>query len=287
MLVLHGPDGAEVARDDDGGEGLNAWLEYQASAAGPHYVEARGFVDEAEGRYAIAVTPGEVGSSPDGAEPLMTSGDPRISTIGAEGDVDWFVVELVEGRPYRINVESMDPSPLADPYLTLYDANGNQVAEDDDGGRALNAYLNFASPTGGPYFLAVSSFNDTGEGRYQVRISDTDVPGHPYTDEVLDPTDDSRASRIEMPGDLDSYRVSLESGVTYVIEARASGEHGLADPFVAVFNAENTRVTSDDDSGGGRNARLRFRPRESGDFLIQVSGLGGATGDYEVRIVRR
>jgi hypothetical protein len=61
----------------------------------------------------------------------------------------------------------------------------------------------------------------------------------------------------------------------------------LADPFVAIFNAENTRVTSDDDSGGGRNARLRFRPRESGDFLIQVSGLGDSIGDYEVRIVRR
>jgi hypothetical protein len=287
MVVLYGPDGAEVARDDDGGEGLNAWLEYQAASAGPHYVEARGFLEDAEGRYAIALIPGEVGSSPDAAEALMTNGDPRVSTIGADGDVDWFVVELVEGRPYRINVESMDPSPLADPYLTLYDASGNQVAEDDDGGRALNAYLNFASTTGGPYFVAVSSFNDSGTGRYQVRITDTDVPGHAYTDEMLDPTDDSRASRIDMPGDLDDFRVSLESGATYIIDVRATGRHPLGDPFVAILNDEDTRISSNDDGGGGRNARLRFRPSASGDFRIQVSGPGGATGGYEVQIVRR
>ena len=56
-LVLYGPDGAEIARDDDGGEGLNAWLEYQATAAGAYYVEARGFIEDAEGRYALSITP--------------------------------------------------------------------------------------------------------------------------------------------------------------------------------------------------------------------------------------
>jgi len=266
---------------------LNSWLEYQAAAAGPHYIEARGYVDDAEGRYAVAVTAGEVGAAPDGAEVLSSIGDPRAATIGADGDVDWFVVELVEGRPYRINVESLDPNPLADPMLTVYDAQGNPVASDDDGGRGLNSYLNFASATGGPYFLAVSAFGDTGTGRYQIRVTDTDVPGHPYTDEMLDSADDARVSRIEMPGDLDNYRVTLEGGATYVIDVAGAGEHPLADPFLAIVNDENTRLTSDDDSGGGLNARLRYRPEATGDFLLQVSGLGGSTGDYEIKIVRR
>ena len=59
---------------------------------------------------------------------------------------------------------------------------------DDDGGRGLNSYLNFASPTGGPYFVGVSSYVEDGTGRYQLRVSDTDVPGHAYTDELLDAT---------------------------------------------------------------------------------------------------
>jgi hypothetical protein len=287
-LVLYGPDGAELARDDDGGEGLNARLEYQAVAAGPHYVEARGFSDEATGRYALSLTAGEIGASADEADTIQANGDPRVSIIGAAGDADWFAIDLVEGRPYRFSVEGVDPDPLADPYLTLYNAQGEEIAHDDDGGAGLNAYLSFASPTGGTHFIGISSASDADTGRYQVRVVDTDVPGGIYTDEYLDASaGDDRASRIEMPGDIDSFRVSLEAGVRYVIDVRGAGDYPLADPFVALLNEEGTRIASDDDSGEGLDARLRFRPETSGDFIIQVSGLGGTVGGYQVVIARR
>ncbi|MEZ5994252.1 MAG: PPC domain-containing protein [Hyphomonadaceae bacterium] len=286
-MVLYGPDGAEIARDDDGGEGLNAWLEYQAAASGAYFVEARGFSEQAEGRYVLTLTPGEVGSTPDSAEALQPNGDPRISMIGAEGDTDWFAIDMVEGRPYRFNLTGAEPGALADPYLTLYDSEGNQVAADDDGGTGVNAYLSYASPTGGPHFAAVSSFGDTGTGRYQLRVTDTDVPGSIYTDEFLDAAADDRTSSIEMPGDIDSYRVTLEAGASYEINVRGAGEHPLADPFVALVNDENTRLTSDDDSGPGLDARVRYRADATGDIVIQVSGLGGSTGTYQVQIVRR
>lgn len=304
-LVLYGPDGAEITRDDDGGDGLNSWLEFQAPAAGAYYVEARGFSEDEAGRYAINVIAGEIGSSYDTSEALIANGDARMSFIGSPGDVDWFAIELVEGRPYRFNLEGLDPDALADPMLTLYDWTGAQVAADDDGGRGLNSYLYFASPTGGTYFAAVSSFDGQSTGRYALRAVDTDVPGHAYTDEVLDAADDSRVSRIEMVGDVDVYRVTLEAGVSYQIEANGTGATPLADPFLALIQetpmdhhhgAEmdaammrdgGPRVASDDDSGDGLDARLRFRPEVSGDYLIQVSGLANTTGDYEVKIVRR
>ncbi len=304
-LILYGPDGGEVARDDDGGDGLNAWLEYQAATAGTYFIEARGFTEDAAGRYAINLVGGEIGNSYDTAEPLVANGDARMSFVGAAGDVDWFAIELVEGRPYRFNLEGLEPDPLADPMLTLYDSTGTQVAADDDGGRGLNSYLYFASPTGGTYFAAVSSFDSEGTGRYALRAVDTDVPGHVYTDEILDANDDGRISRIEMPGDLDVYRVTLEAGVSYEIQANGTGATPLADPFVALIQETamdhhhgegpdasmirdgGTRVASDDDSGPGLDARLRFSPEASGDYLIQVSGLSNSTGDYEVKIVRQ
>ncbi len=302
-LVVYGADGAEIARDDDGGDGLNAYLEVQATAAGTYYVEARGFGEDAAGRYAINVVAGEIGAGADGAEVLAGAGDPRTSFIGTPGDADWFAIELIEGRPYRFNVEGFDADGLADPMLTLYDSTGTQVAADDDGGRGTNSYLYFASPAGGTYFAAVSSFDGQGTGRYSLRAVDTDVPGHAYTDEMLDAADDSRISRIEMTGDLDVYRVTLEAGVEYQIEANGTGASPLADPFVAVIQEGagmedatvdaalvrdgGSRVASDDDSGDGLDARLRFRPETAGDYLIQVSGLSNTTGDYEVKIVRR
>ncbi len=286
-LILYGPDGAEVARDDDSGEGLNSWLEYQATATGPHYVEVRGFVEDAQGSYAITLTPGEIGASPDAAEYLAPGGEGRMSMIGSAGDADWFAVDLVEGRPYRFAVDGVEPDPLGDPLLTLYDTEGREVAVDDDGGPGLNSYLSFRSVTGGTYFAAVSSYDGAGTGRYWVRVSDTDVPGNVNTDETLEGSGDDRISTIEMPGDLDYYRVELEGGARYTIELNGHGDTPLADPFLVIADAGNERVASDDDSGPGRNARVRFTPRQSGTYYIQASGLGGSTGGYQVTIVRQ
>jgi hypothetical protein len=116
---------------------------------------------------------------------------------------------------------------------------------------------------------------------------DTDVPGTLYTDENLDGGDDSRMSRIEMPGDLDNYRLTLEEGVRYVIDVRGAGDTPLADPFLTVLDSEGQRVTSDDDGGDGLDARLRFTPAQPGEYYIQASGLGGSTGGYQISIVRQ
>jgi hypothetical protein len=82
-------------------------------------------------------------------------------------------------------------------------------------------------------------------------------------------------------------RMSCSTPPTMRVRAVSKCPAPLADPFLAIVNEENTRLTSDDDSGQGHNARLSFRPENSGDYLIQASGFGGSTGDYEIKIVRR
>ncbi len=285
--VLYDAQGQEIARDDDGGDGLNSWLEYTATASGDYFFEARGFMDDAQGGYAIMLSPGEISDNSDTNEMLTPFGDGRSSGIGAPGDVDWFAMELIEGRSYRFNLESYGETPLADPVLTIYDATGQQVATDDDGGAGVNAYLAFASPTGGPYFIGVSGYGDA-TGGYFLRAMDTEVPGHIYTDEMLDAANgDERTNSIEIPGDLDYYRVDLEEGVRYVMEVRAVGPHPLGNPMLTLMDGENNRVASDDNSGSGRNALLRFTARETASYYIQASGLGGSTGSYQVSIVRQ
>jgi hypothetical protein len=286
-LVLYGPDGAELVRDDDGGEGLNAFFEYQAATAGTYFVEARGFTDDAQGAYAINLLPGEVGSSVDNADYLAANSEGRASVIGSDGDADWFMVEMIEGRPYRFNLMTAEAEGLADPVLTLYDSNGEQVGYDDDGGTGFNSYLTFMSATGGTYFASVSAFENTGTGRYWLNVYDTDVGGHVATDENLDSAGDDRLSRIDMNGDEDYYRVALEAGQSYAITMSGEGDSPLADPFLAVVGEDDQRVASDDDSGPGLDAQLRFTPEASGTYYIQASGLGGSIGWYQVSIVRQ
>jgi hypothetical protein len=289
-LVVYDANGGELLRDDDGGEGLNAWAEFVAPAGGVYYIEARGFSEDAVGRYSLSLMAGEVGDSADGAEYVQPGFEGRVSMIGAAGDVDWFVLEAIEGRTYRYYVDGWDDGTgnvLADPLLVLYDQQGQEIARDDDGGAGLNSYLTHIPVTGGPYFLAVSSYDGQSTGRYSIRAVDTDVPGHAYTDETLDQAGDERVSRIDIEGDLDSFRVDLEGGVTYTITVSGHGERPLADPFVAVLAEDNTVLGSDDDSGPGLDARLRFTPEQSGSYFIQASGLGGSIGWYQVTIARQ
>ncbi len=288
MVVVYGPDGAELARDDDGGAGLNSWLEFQATSAGGYFVEARGFSDDAVGKYALSITNGEIGDDADSAEALAPGPEGRTSLVGASGDADWFSVNMVEGRPYRFTLSGSDPNPLADPLLVIYDAEGNEVARDDDGGPGYASSLTFMPLASGVYYAAASAVSDeAGSGRYWLRVIDNDVPASGDTDETLDAAADDRLSRIDIPGDLDSYRVELEAGVAYTIEASGAGEYPLADPFVAVIDGEGERLASDDDSGAGTDARVRFTPEEAGSYLVQVSGLSGSTGWYQVKITRR
>ncbi len=282
LIVLYGPDGAEVARDDDGGEGLNAWLEYSAATGGAHYLEVRGFVEEsAEGRYAIQLTPGEIGDNAETADALEPNAEPRTSFIGAAGDVDWFAINLVEGRPYRINADRADDE--LDPMLRLLNDKAVEVVADDDGGAGVNAYLSHTSVTGGLYYIAVSGFGDS-VGHYTLRVSDTDVPGNVGTDDALDSAGDDRLGHIDLAGDLDTYRVDLVAGTRYQIELSGEGDSPLADPFLTLLGVEGQILTSDDDSGDGPDSRLVFAPETTDSYYIQASGLGGSTGSYRVSV---
>jgi hypothetical protein len=75
--------------------------------------------------------------------------------------------------------------------------------------------------------------------------------------------------------------------VRYEIAVNGYGDDPLGDAFLTIADGEGTRVTSDDDSGSGMDARLRFTPENAGTFLIQASGLGGSTGWYQVSIMRQ
>jgi len=283
-IAIYNSEGAALAENDDANGELNSWLEFSAPNAGAYYLEVRGFnAEDAQGAYSISVTAGEIGATADTAE-FISAGAPRQSTISAAGDVDWYGIELIEGRAYRINLESADGA--LDPVVTLYNSEGAQIATDDDGGASTNAYLSYTPVVGGIHYVAASAYGDEGAGAYSLRIVDTEVPGTLATDEHLTADVDERTSRIDISGDLDTYGIMLEGGVRYTIEVRGAGDNPLADPFVSVLDQSGNRVASDDDSGPGLDARVTFTAAATDQFYVQASGLGGGIGTYRVSIAR-
>ncbi len=290
MLAVHNSEGQEIASDDDSGEGLNAWLEFNAPETGVYFIAARGFGEGASGGYLLNVMAGEVRGDAQSEETIPVGDEGRVSRISAGGDSDWFAIDLSEGRPYRFSVTGDGNDALVDPVLTLMDNEGNAIASDDDGGAGLSAYLAITPTKGGYHFVAVSSADEAGAGAYRVSVSDTETPGNAQSTEALDAANDdgdAREGAIEVPGDADAYGVDLESGVTYVITIAGAGEYPLKDPMLTMLDGSETDIGSDDNSGPGRGARLEFMPTEASRYFIKVSGARGSTGRYSVSIAKK
>lgn len=287
LIAIHGADGEVAAVDDDGGEGLNAFLEFTAPAAGAYYIEARGFQDAAEGAYSLHVLPGEIPSAVGDGGETLTPNEPRVSQIGAAGDSDWFAVNMIEGRTYRFQAQGSDgDGDLADPLLTLRGPDGAELAADDDGGTGVNPQITYTARTSGIHFIAVSAFGGQATGRYGVRVLDNEVPGSVDTDDTLTGQDDSRESRIDFPGDRDFYRVIVEAGHSYTVRAAAAAEYGLADPTIAVLDSAGQEIGSNDNENRrSRSAALNFvAPAGSDMIYVAVGGADGGVGGYVVTI---
>ncbi len=105
---------------------------------------------------AFSATLAEITETTDAPESVTTPyaievGDSFLGTLATTGDRDWIAVELQAGTSYTVSLGGVSSGggSLVDPYLSLLDATGSVVAEDDDGGRNYDSALTFtASVTG-------------------------------------------------------------------------------------------------------------------------------------------
>lgn len=169
------------------------------------------------------------------------------SDIDTYQDIDWIRIDLEEGQIIQFDLEGVG---LNDPYLTLYDSNGNFVALNDDGGPGLDSRLIFEVETTGTYYVearswanGISSYNDT--GTYTLSVSETELPYTPPFE--TSPT---------LPSPLNAINWGTQ----------------LSDPEVTVFFApsgyEADGVTSE-----GFNAYELSRFQAAFDLIEAVSGL--------------
>jgi len=165
-LVLFGPDGAELARDDDGGGSLDSQIQFRPSRSGAHTLSAEGFAGST-GPYTISARVLASGTGDDhaatvaGAAPLAV-GRSVQGRIGAPRDQDWFRIDLVVGTTYHFSLEGSDG---LDAYLRLLGADGRDIMSDDDGGGGLNSLIVFTASRGGTYVLSAEGLGDS-TGRY-------------------------------------------------------------------------------------------------------------------------
>ena len=158
LLLLSGP-GVE-RHNDDGGEGLDAKL-VQVLEPGEYVIQA-GAATDGSGLFTLALATAAVPEGMGGGSLAVGQEHPGVLLAGA---ADRFVVTVEEEAEYVIDMASQD----FDSYLELFDADGMEIAADDDSGGMLDARIRTRLAPG-EYVIQASAIGD-GAGSYRMTFS--------------------------------------------------------------------------------------------------------------------
>jgi hypothetical protein len=177
--ILEDDNGARLATDDDGGDGLDARIVYTLPRSGNYRIFANTYRANRYGQYSIRLTSlssgvlgGGVGTGPGMMGTLgrgqtvsgrLTMSDPRLNG----GSVYHAYTYMgVAGETVVIEVISSD----FDAYAIIQDGDGNNLAQDDDSGDGLNARLVFTLPYTGTYRIIANTYRQGAYGSYTLMV---------------------------------------------------------------------------------------------------------------------
>ena len=280
--------------NNDGGDWLNSRAYFLPTKSGTYFIAA-GANNTHIGTYRLSVQeivddyPADTGS----AGTVAVDG-PATGNVDYAGDEDWFAVELVADRHYRIYLEGSltHEDALEDPFLRgVHDAAGNLIAGtgNDDAGAGHNSQVDIIAPESGTYYIAAGAHHEhTGAYRLSVEAVGDDYPAAVAGSGALTvggPT----TGEIERAGDADWFAIELIAGRQYQLDLEGwwTGQGALRDPYLrGIHDAAGNLImgTADDDGGERYNSRQEFTAPESGTYYIAAGAYDEHTGDYRLTV---
>ena len=227
-------------------------------------------------------SPGETTSSNVANEYGVLSSKDAVVWRGSFGDNYSFFGTAGE------QVEISLTSSTIDSYVYLHDGSGRLIAEDDDSGEDwYDSFLTVSLPHDGLYIITASSYYDSDEGPYHLRVTRGEMIAQ-YPELVVSSTNDL-AFTWETPTDYQGnpflvFAVFLEAGVPVQFQMSSTE----VDSVLYVFDPNGLLAGHDDDSGGYPNAYLGFTPTISGHHFLVASSVYStafyATGSFQLEI---
>lgn len=289
--------------NDDSDTSTDSQSTFTASTGGRYYIAAGGARGEI-GTYKVSIADLGVLPSDDFGQTTDTAGsllvdDSTTGSIEQAGDRDWFAVELIADRTYHVNIEGSESGAgsLVDPVLLgIHAADGSLISgtANDDGGSGSNAFLAFTATTSGTHYLDAAASGSL-TGSYKVSILDVTSPdaNDDYGEEPAKAgrvvAGGSTSGHIERANDQDWFAIDLQQGYSYTIDLGGadSGGGSLADPYLrGIYDANGTLLdgTSNDDTGGNLDSRVRIKAPNTGTYYVSAGTYGSTTGDYTLSV---
>jgi hypothetical protein len=186
FCILQGPAGNEIARNDDGGNGLNARLSVALPVTGQYRIIANTYARNQFGRYRVRLTGG--GAPAPVTQPTITPapGGVTAGTMGqvlrgqtVQGQLTAGDARLADNTYFQAwtfygqagEAVTLDVASTAfDAYAVIQDMNGGVLARDDDSGGNLNARIVFTLPYTGNYRMIANTLRVGATGPYTLTV---------------------------------------------------------------------------------------------------------------------
>lgn len=96
-----------------------------------------------------------------------------LGQLSSETDRDWVSLSLVAGQTVILTLDgdAWSGFELDDPLLSVYDADGTLLAQDDDSGLDFDSRLVFTAKTTGVVFVEAASFGGLYDGGYRLSVT--------------------------------------------------------------------------------------------------------------------
>jgi hypothetical protein len=262
---------------------------------------------------------GAAGTRNDGFEPDNTKAEARRIEIDItlqaaiqhamcpEGDEDWLFFGGLEGKVYTIDVPVAVPG--LDLSITLYDANGNQLAFNDDyylrnnDPTDINPRIqSWRAPANGQYYIKVRESAGRGfvNGFYNILLQSESYGPTPtlipelcidlYEPDGLPPLaplmvvgEVHKIKRLCPTGDADWIKFFGAAGKSYsIFTTNATPNIGL-DTVMVLTDRDGTSILDfNDDFGTSLDSRIDFAPTVDGFYYVQVKNVGDIGNQFAV-----
>ena len=273
-LQLRDSSGAVVAENDDSNEGNDPVLNYRATRQGNFYLDVSDSTDSKTGRFKL--TAHQTDESASTANPLK-AGQSKTGTIEYTNDKDWYAIKLTKNTRYNFNLNSIT---LKDPERKLRNSSGTLITSDDNSGAGNNASIGFTAATAGTYFLDAGAIQSNDTGTYKLTTAKVIDRDSTAKGAIKLKTNNPTQKAIDYLTDHDWFKLKLKKGRTYHLELKGNT---LSDPYLNLRDKKGKILSSDNDSGSGKDAVIRFTPKKSGTHILDAGGNQDAvTGSYTI-----
>jgi len=263
MLVLYDKNGIVIDSDDDSAGDSNAWLITELNAGEAYILVARNYDANENGRFKLTVNPYTEEPLPD-----VVFGGVLPEEGGEFSVVAPAAFEFVPGQTGIWGFRTSDND--CDPVLTIYDSNGEWVAEDDDSGGKYDAFIIVGLQAGELYYIYATTYEEV-SGRYTLSVFILPV------EEM-----DSTGGTVTVDGATAFVFVPNKSGFW---EFRTSN-NGDSDPLLSIYNDYGDLLAFDDDGEDGYNSYISIELKEGVEYMVFAGFYSGNTGSYDLTVRR-